>query len=308
MRWKKLGRIFCPDGSSDWMHTHAMIPIPEHISGDLFKIYFTPRDKDNRGHGAYLVIDITDPLNILELSETPVLEPGELGCFDDRGALPNSIAFRGDEKLLFYTGINIGWPTKLKNSIGLAKWDEEKQTFVRCFKGPLVDRDRNNPHFVAMPEVMFDDGLFKMWFLSCAKWEMENGEPKHYYRIEYATSEDAVVWNRNNNIAINFKDEHEYAMACPRVLKSEDGIYRMFFCSRATEDEDTYRLRYAESADGISWVRKDDEIGIDVSDEGWDSEMICYPFVFSHGEKTFLLYNGNEYGKTGFGIAVLEEK
>ena len=47
-------------------------------------------------------------------------------------------------------------------------------------------------------------------------------------------------------------------------------------------------------------------MGMDVSPNGWDSEMICYPYVFDHGRNRYMLYNGNGYGKTGFGLAVLE--
>jgi hypothetical protein len=68
-----------------------------------------------------------------------------------------------------------------------------------------------------------------------------------------------------------------------------------------------YRIGYAESIDGINWIRKDNEIDIDVSQEGWDSEMICYPSVISVKEKTYLFYNGNNNGETGFGYAEILE-
>ena len=38
-----------------------------------------------------------------------------------------------------------------------------------------------------------------------------------------------------------------------------------------------------ESEDGVNWQRKDNKVGVDVSNEGWDSEMICYPAVSSTG-------------------------
>lgn len=82
----------------------------------------------------------------------------------------------------------------------------------------------------------------------------------------------------------------------------------MWFSSRADKTNDTYRIRYAESDDGIKWIRKDEEVGINVSDKGWDSEMICYPFVFKHNNSHYMLYNGNSYGKSGIGLAVLEEE
>ena len=76
----------------------------------------------------------------------------------------------------------------------------------------------------------------------------------------------------------------------------------MWYCYRGGEN--TYRAGYAESSDAVSWTRKDSLAGIDVSDSGWDSEMICYPCVFSHKGLKYMLYNGNSYGGTGCGLAV----
>ena len=306
-KWKKLGLIFNSNKESDWMYSHAMIPVAENIKDDIFRIYFSPRDKDNRGHGAYLEIDINKPQEILNLSQEPILKPGELGCFDDSGALPNSLVEINGEKYLYYTGINIGMTVTIRNSIGLAKWNKEKNIFERVYFGPIIDRTKESPHFTATPEVIFDNGTYKAWFTSCVKWEKLDNGVKHFYNLEYAESDDGINWKRDKNIAIDFKDEYEYALGVPRVLK-DNNLYKMWFCSRATKDIPTYRIRYAESEDGLNWIRKDEQVGIDVSKEGWDSEMICYPFVFDHKGKTYMLYNGNDYGKTGFGLAVLESE
>ena len=67
----------------------------------------------------------------------------------------------------------------------------------------------------------------------------------------------------------------------------------------------SYRLGYAESANGLNWQRKDGQVGIDVSDAGWDSEMIEYAHVFAHKGEQYMLYNGDGYGKTGVGLAIL---
>ena len=68
----------------------------------------------------------------------------------------------------------------------------------------------------------------------------------------------------------------------------------------------SYRIGYAESNDGIRWQRMDGNCTIDVSGFGWDTDMVEYPHVFDHGGARYMLYNGNNYGKTGFGLAVLE--
>ncbi|MCX4028815.1 hypothetical protein H0A36_16580 [Endozoicomonas sp. SM1973] len=304
MKWKKLGKIFCADKHSNWLYSHAMIPIAEQVDGDLFRIYFSSRDKHNRGHGAYLEVDIRKPTSVLRVYEQPVLEPGTLGCFDDSGALPNSIVNVSGRKMLYYTGINTGVTVKIRNSIGLAEWNDSTQRFERCFEGPIIDRTRDLPHFVATPEVHYDNGHFRAWFTSCVGWKEDASEPKHFYRLEYAESNDGINWIRNGTVAVDFRDEFEYALGVPRVIK-DGNLYKMWFCSRATKTCPNYRIRYAISYDGIKWERQDHLVGVDVSEYGWDAEMICYPYIFDHAGLRYLLYNGNSYGKTGFGIAVL---
>lgn len=263
----------------------------------------------NRAHGAWLEIDMRAPTQVLRVSQQPVLEPGALGCFDDSGALPNSIVHHSGRKLLYYTGINLGVTVKIRNSIGLAEWNTATQRFERVFTGPIIDRTNILPHFVATPEVLYDGKKFHAWFTACVGWEasVDGSEAKHFYHLEHAESADGIVWPRTGEIAIPFRDEYEYALGVPRVKHDVD-CWRMWFCSRATRDVSTYRIRYAESADGITWQRKDASVGIDVSPSGWDSEMICYPFIFDHGGERYMLYNGNGYGKTGFGIALLEKE
>jgi hypothetical protein len=307
MKWKKLGHVFCADNQSDWMYSHAMIPIAESIGDDLYRVYFSCRDKLNRGHGAYLEINMRNPTKVLRLYDKAILEPGALGCFDDSGALPNSLVIAGGRKLLYYTGINLGVTVKIRNSIGLAEWNEQTHCFERCFKGPIIDRTRDLPHFVATPEVILEGNRFRAWFTSCIGWTSRPDGAQHHYRLEYAESKDGFTWERDGKVAVDFRDEFEYALGVPRVIK-DDGAYKMWFCSRATADCPTYRIRFAVSNDGIEWKRHDDMVGIDVSPSGWDSQMICYPFVFDHRGDRYMLYNGNYYGKTGFGIAVLIER
>lgn len=78
----------------------------------------------------------------------------------------------------------------------------------------------------------------------------------------------------------------------------------MWYCHRGRDYG--YRIGYAESADGREWMRRDEDAGIDVSPEGWDSEMIAYPFVFDHDGSRYMLYSGNGFGRDGMGLAVLE--
>ena len=150
-----------------------------------------------------------------------------------------------------------------------------------------------------------EDLNWKMWYVSLIKWVEENGSLKHYYNIRYAESEDGIHWNRDGHVCIDFANELEYAIARPFVLK-ENGIFKMWYSFRESAEVKSYRIGYAESHDGKLWKRMDDEIRLDVSPEGWDSEMIEYSFLFDHKGIRYMLYNGNSFGRTGVGLAVLE--
>jgi hypothetical protein len=150
-----------------------------------------------------------------------------------------------------------------------------------------------------------------MWYLSGLEWKIHAGNPEPYYHIKYAESTDGIHWKREGRVCVDFKTPNEGGIARPSVLK--DGkTYRMWYSYRGgidyrTNRSHSYRIGYAESQDGLEWVRKDDEVGITISEGGWDSEMIAYPFVIDINDRRYMFYNGNGFGKSGIGYAVLEE-
>ena len=116
-----------------------------------------------------------------------------------------------------------------------------------------------------------------------------------------------MEWRRENRTCIEPRHAEE-ANARPRVVRDGDR-YRMWYCYRGsrgyrTDSAASYRIGYAESGDGVSWARRDDAAGIDVSDEGWDDLMVTYPSLYEHRGVRHLLYNGNGFGRSGIGHAV----
>ncbi len=301
MKWKKLGLVFCPSGETEWMQSHAAVPIAESIGGDLYKIYFSSRDKQNQSYTGYVVIDIKIPQKIIDVSKQPVLFPGELGEFDDSGAMATWLTIHEDRKFLYYIGWNLGVTVPFRNSIGLAT-NTQDDGFNRYSSGPIVDRSIHEPHFCASCCVLTEQDLWRMWYLSCTGWRMREGKPEHQYHIKYAESKDGINWQREGLVAIDFANDSEFAISRPSVIHDND-CWKMWYSCRGQ----SYRIGYAESEDGRQWERLDQQAGIDVSSDGWDSKMIEYPFVFDHDGERYMLYNGNDYGKTGFGLAVLEE-
>ena len=168
-------------------------------------------------------------------------------------------------------------------------------------EAPFMESDEEDPVSFSYPWVIYDEGIYKMWYGSTITWEAGNGEMLHV--IKYATSDDGEHWEKHG-VAIPYELGVAQAFSRPTVHKDEEG-YHMWYSYRSGNGT-PYRIGYAFSGDGLSWENRLDEVGIDVSEEGWDSEMICYPFVFEHKGELYMLYNGNQYGKEGFGLAVQE--
>lgn len=302
MKWQKTCLIFQPQKKLDWMVTHAALPIAQRVSGDIFRIYFCSRDSHGRAQIGYLEADLTKPMDILFISDNPIISLGPLGAFDDRGVTSSWITSHNGKLYQYYTGWSLGVTVPFYFYIGLALSENGGKTFTKVSESPILGRNNIDPYLTASPCVIWENGKWRMWYVSGVKWEVENSKPKHYYHIKYAESLDGIAWKREGKVSIDFKSDEEYAISRPCVIR-ENTLYKMWYSCRGRN----YRIGYAESHDGITWVRKDEEAGIDVSELGWDSEMIEYPFVFDHKGERYMLYNGNGYGKTGFGLARLIE-
>jgi predicted GH43/DUF377 family glycosyl hydrolase len=304
MNWEKIKQVFAPDKNYDWMWSHAANPVPWILDHEkeIVRIFFTCRTEANLSHIGYVDVDFLNDYNIIAVSPKPVLAPGNLGLFDDSGTAMGYLIEKDHELYLFYLGWNLKVTVPWLNTIGLAKASAINGEFKKSSLAPLMDRSNEDPYSISYPSVLFDNGIYKMWYGSNLAWGKDQSEMQHV--IKYAESKDLMTWARTNEVHIPLMHPNEYALSKPWVIKTNNG-YNMWYSYRANNDITTYRIGYAESADGKKWLRKDEAAGIDVSASGWDSDMICYPSVFTLNAKTFMLYNGNGYGKTGFGLAKL---
>jgi len=297
-RWVKKGLMFSPPTDLPWMRTHAALPVVLDLGDDRFRVYFTGRDAENRSHIGSFEFHGDDPMRVMHVSRRPVLSPGALGTFDEFGVTTSCIAARHGKLYLYYSGWNRGVSVPFHLAIGLAVSVDGGRTFERYSRGPIIDRGPRDACMTASPCVFVEARMWRMWYVSCPRWRLVDGQPRHNYHIQYAESPDGIDWKRDGTVCIGFKNDREYAIARPCVIR-EGGIYRMWYCYRG----DRYRIGYAESPDGVQWTRLDERAGIDRAESGWDARMIAYPAVFDHRDKRYMLYNGNDYGRTGIGLA-----
>lgn len=307
-KWIKKGLIFDPFKSGlieKNTKGFAAVPFVLPLSKEegIYRIFFSARDNQNRSLPFFIDYNFNEGKVIKESEQ--LLPLGELGAFDDSGIMLTSIIEREDKLYLFYIGWNLGVTVPFRNAIGLAISEDGGQTFNKQYRGPIIDRNYFEPHFVASNCVVSWKQGYIMYYLSCIGWDKMDGKTMHRYHIKWATSKDLIHWERNNNVAIDFAYPNEYAISVPRVLITDEG-FRMWYSYRGGPFSEKYRIGYAESSDGLNWIRKDELVGLTTTENAWDSDMVCYPCVFEHNGVLHMLYNGNDYGKTGIGLAILE--
>jgi hypothetical protein len=305
IHWKKKGLIYVPNGEG-FFKTHATRPIPYQIDDGILRIYFSSRDSDDRPLPTYIDVDIKSPKNVLHVNTQPVLELGRAGAFDDSGITFGCILNDGNQILGYYSGWKRRRVVTIEPSIGLCKIHPPDMIAERTFEGPILAQDKNHPMFVAAPFVLYDQGKYKMWYCSGTEWKLSGDNPELIYRVQYAESEDGINWLPFMDPAIDYKFDGE-VISSPWIMKIGPR-YHMWYSTRgsASKEAKNYVIGYAESDDGKGWQRLDDEAGIERSESGWDSEMICYPAFFPYGDLMYMFYSGNRVGKGGIGYAVAE--
>jgi hypothetical protein len=309
MRWRRRGPIFSVDGGSGWMAHHACLPIADPVGDGRLRIYFAPRDEAGFSSATFIEVDADDPSKVLYVHDRPVLGMGERGAFDDTGVMPCSILDHDGRKYLYYVGWNRSVSVPYRNAIGLAISDDGGLTFERVGNGgPIADRTPLEPYFCASPFVMRDEGRWRMWYASSTGWLEVDGRHEPLYQVKYAESDDGIAWRRDNVTCLEYRF-HGEANARPVVVRDGD-LYRMWYTWRGsvgyrTDPAQSYRIGYAESPDGVRWERRDEVGGLLPGGDGWESVMVTYPWVHRHGDRTYLFYNGNGFGETGFGYAEL---
>lgn len=316
-KWKKLGKVFDPTKVKDipWMHHYAQAPATL-IFDDFVRVYFSTRpaaDADGQfvSYGAYVDLDRKDLFKIRGISQQPIMPLGERGTFDEFGTYPISVLREEDKVIAYYGGWTRPESVPFDVAIGMAISSDGGKTFGEKVGsgGPVLGPSLKQPFIISGPKIRYMDDRWYLYYISGQKWLMDGERPEPVYKIRLAVSENGLSWNKSNEQLIVAKTEEDECQASPDVI-FKDGKYHMFFCYRYStgykSKDRSYRIGYASSPDGKVWTRDDSQSNLDVSAEGWDSEMVSYPHVFELDGKTYMLYLGNEFGKEGFGLAELE--
>jgi hypothetical protein len=301
MEFKKKGLIFKPDGKLFWQHSHAALPTSLKIDEDLYRIYFTSRDKENKTYVGSFEWSPEAPLDVKNISSEPVLSPGELGMFDSFGVQATSIIPIHDKIYMYYLGWVVGQPAPLfYTAIGLAVSYDGGKTFMKHSKAPIMERSEFDPWMVSGGTVVKNGDSWRMYYISGISFEIKNDGAESIYDVKLAESVNGINWIRKGITPFPLK-ENETNISRVSFVKEEDTWKAWFPVKRKGMG---YRCGYAESLDGLTFERKDERSGITVSESGWDTYSIDKMEVIRHKNKYYMFYNGNSFGKDGIGIAI----
>lgn len=305
MKWQKRGIVWAPAGDRPWARSHAVGPTPFRLSDDVIRVFVTCLDEQGRGRPGYVDVDAADPTRVIRASEHPLLDIGARGDFDDNGLMVMSVVEAEPGVLfMYYAGFELCTHIRYRIFTGLAISRDGGETFTRRGRTPVLDRSDGECHFRCGPFVLRDGGKFRMWYVGGSEWTDIDGKEMPVYDLRYAESGDGIEWPSTGTCVMPITGSDEHGFGRPWVVKSADDSYSLFYSIRR-RSFGAYRLGYATSDDGLDWRRRDDEVGLDVSAAGFDSQAIMYSAVVNVGDRRYCFYNGNDFGRAGFAVAEL---
>ncbi|MFB6340649.1 hypothetical protein ACE1ET_02950 [Saccharicrinis sp. FJH62] len=310
MKWTKKGLIYKAEGKFGFDFSHCHKPTPFLLDEETIRLYFGVRDRNNKTRTTFIDLNKNNLKDIKYIHNRPVLDLGKIGTFDDSGAQVCSVVRNSNEVYLYYIGWNTSTTVPSRNALGLARSVDNGFSFERVFEGPILERYQNEPYHIGASDIIKLGSEWRMWYNSGQGFKFVNGKPEYTLYIKYASSHNGIDWIRHNINCIVPLDEHEI-IGRPSVILHK-GKYMMWYSRRSimdfrTDKNASYRAGYAESSDGIEWQRKDKEVGINIADTNgvWDSEMLAYPYVIEINGTLTMFYNGNGFGESGVGYAIL---
>ena len=281
------------------MVSHAASPVPIGLSGSTVRVLVSGRDQQSQARIGAIEFSLDNPTDVA-VAEQPLCDLGEAGTFDEKGMVSACAVDAGGSLFIYYSGWQLGQSVPFWFFGGLLISENAGLSARRYSRAPVLDRTDSDPIIAGAPWIVRDGDLWRMWYTAGVRWHGTGANIKHYYHIRYAESNDGILWRRDGRVAIDFIGD-EYAVGRPCVIRDPD-CWRMWYSRRG----ESYRIGYAESDDGLTWTRRDECAGIQVSPGEWDGEMIEYAAVFDQAGQRWMLYNGDGYGRSGLGLAVLE--
>ena len=301
MRFRKLGRVFVPDGTDPLAVAYAILPTPM-VLDDVVRVFYASTDSNIVGRVFWVDLDAGDLTRVVGRSDRPVLDSGSEGAFDQYGVNPISVVRDGPDLRLYYAGYQRpGGDVPYTLFAGLAVSGNDGLRFDRASVNPVLPPTPKERFIRTAPNVQKDFDRWRVWYVGGSDWTTYGGKRLPIYGLRYSESGDGIAWSDPALLLDPDRSRDQIGFGRPWVLK-ENGAYRMFLSVRTVHG---YSISHARSNDGLVWHDWHHNI-IPTSVDGWDRDMCCYAASVNVDGQEFVFYNGNGYGRDGFGLAIRE--
>ena len=295
-RVERLGRVFDPLRCSSGL-THGSNALALSVDGDTVEIIFNQRDCHNRSVVSRAWLDMAK-FAVLDV-ESSILVPGPEHVGSEMGlSLGNVVTIEGRDLLSL-----MGWSKSARHPwVGsLCAVDLDSLDSIPC--PPFITDIGSGPPAPLLScsypfiEVV-SPGELRLLFGGTSSWS-DDGSMRHsLYQLSGSTLSSIGFGIPQR---VNFQDGFMRGFLVARPWLSLSGARELFFSAREKKNPN-YSI-YSGVFDGDAI--RDLEITLSGSGKGWDSDMACYGSTFVCRGESFLLYSGNGYGVTGFGVASL---
>lgn len=296
--WKTHGLLIKPL-NNNWSKSHCMLPTLINLNNKTTRVFYATRNTKNQSVISYADIhfDKNDEILRVQQSKYISLDIGELGNFDDNGVLPSSLIKIKKKYLMYYIGWQPRSTTRYSLKGGLAISSNCKN-FKRVSKSPILfNNEKESIDILTAPFVIKEKRHYKMWYVSGIKWVSKNFP---LYDIKSAISKNGINWVQTKETVLKLK-KSERALARPNIF-FENTKLKMFYSYE--KKVGNYKIGYALNKGNNIWKREDKKVKF-IDKSPFEKNMQEYPNILIRKKKTYLFYNGDNYGKDGILLASL---
>tara|TARA_B100001939_G_scaffold727_1_gene685 strand:- start:1714 stop:2646 length:933 start_codon:yes stop_codon:yes gene_type:complete len=296
--WVKVGNIFDPASFNldPNLESYAANPVAVRLKDSIFRVFYSGRNKHNKSSIGAIDIDL-ETFKVLKVFKKPLATFGITPNFYSDGISLGNFFQLDEKKILTFMGWSEVTENSWKGSIGYILLDNNL-LIKEIFPNPVLSpNDSIDPVSLSYPCVVKSEQIY-MWYGSTSIDENSTNSFRH--KIHLAVSNDGTNWLKKG--AIKFLDhKKEYLYSRPTTIVINNS-FLMWYSYRLPYSK-YYKIGFSKSTNGFEWSDAKDSSCFEKSDEGWDSEMIEYPYALKYKGKIFIFYNGNNYGQSGIGIA-----
>jgi len=308
-RWRREGLLVSVTAGHPWWRSHAQLPTVLPMSERLWRVYFAARDSDNRSHMLAVDLDPGDGMRIVAEHFEPLLQLGPPGAFDREGMAPGTAIQVDGQVRLYYGGLIVRKDVPGQAAIGLAI-SEDGLTFRRAFAGPVHGLGPYDPYFTSAASVLKTADGYRMWYVGGTQWQRTNGALELHYEIRSTRSPDGLIWDPRSETAVALQPPADTGLGRPWIAQAGSGT-RLWLSRRGESFRvpggDAYHLvSIAADAQGLfSGTAEPVVFENPPNADDFDSWMQAYACIVPYGRDLVMLYNGNDFGRQGFGWARL---